>query len=254
MPDIVVCFKWVVDEAYIRRTSSGDLDFSSVDYKISEYDRNAIEAAVMLREAYGGSVTAVTVGVPEATKGIKDALSRGTDQAIFIADPSFRDLDSFQTAAILGEVIRSKTSCQLVICGEGSGDIYAQQIGPRLAEVLGIPSSAYVQKLTINGGQVIAERKVEDFVEVVAMPMPALVTVLPDIGTPRIPGVKDTLMASKKPAVTVGKGELTSMPGPVMKTIATTASRIGRECEKFTAEAADISRFVAALQKKGVVR
>ncbi len=254
MPDIVVCFKWVVDEAYIRRTSSGDLDFSSVDYKISEYDRNAIEAAVRLREAYGGRVTALTVGVPEASKGVKDALSRGPDEAVFIADPSFRELEPSQTAAILGEVIRSKTSYQLVICGEGSGDLYAQQVGPRLAEILDIPCAAYVQKLTVDGGRIIAERKVEDFIEVVAMPMPALVTVLPDIGTPRIPGVKDTLMASKKPVVTVGKDGLTGMPQVLLKTVQMTASRMERVCEKFTPEAADIARFVASLQKKGVVR
>ncbi len=254
MPDIVVCFKWVVDEAYIRRTSSGDLDFSSVDYKISEYDRNAIEAAVRLREAYGGRVTAVTVGVPEAAKGVKDALSRGPDQALFIADPSFRDLESSQTAAILGEIIKSKASYQLVICGEGSGDVYAQQVGPRLAEILGIPCAAYVQKLTVDDGQVVVERKVEDFVEVAAMAMPVLVTVLPDIGVPRIPGVKDTLMASKKPVVTVGMNELAGVPKALLTTVGVTASRIERACEKFTGDAADIARFVAALQKKGVVR
>ncbi len=254
MPDIVVCFKWVVDEAYIRRTSSGDLDFTSVDYKISEYDRNAIEVAVRLRDAYGGSVTAMTVSVPEATKGIKDALSRGPDNAVFIADPSFRDLESSQTAVILGEVIKSRTSCQLVICGEGSGDFYAQQVGPRLAEILGIPCATYVQKITIDGGQVIAERKAEDFVEVVAMPMPALVTVLPDIGTPRIPGVKDTLMASKKPVVTLGKGDLERIPEASLKTVGMKASQMERECEKFTVDTADIARFVGALQRKGVLR
>lgn len=254
MHDIVVCFKWVVDEAYIRRTSSGDLDFTSVDYKISEYDRNAIEAAVRLRDAYGGSVTAMTVSVPEATKGIKDALSRGPDNAVFIADPSFRDLESSQTAAILGGVIKSRMSCQLVICGEGSGDFYAQQVGPRLAEILGIPCATYVQKITIDGGQVIAERKAEDFVEVVAMPMPALVTVLPDIGTPRIPGVKDTLMASKKPVVTLGKGDLERIPEAWLKTVGMKASQMERECEKFTVDTADIARFVGALQRKGVLR
>lgn len=254
MPDIVVCFKWVIDEAYIRRTSSGDLDLSSVDYKISEYDRHAIEAAVRLRDEFGGSVTAVTASVPEATKGIKDALSRGPDRAVFIADPLFKDLDSSQTAAILGEVIRTKTTCQLIICGEGSGDAYAQQVGPRLAEILGIPCAAYVQKLKMDGGRVIAERKTEEFIEVVAMPMPALVTVLPDIGAPRIPGVKDTLMASKKPVVTVAKSDLSVLPQPVMKTIAVTGSQMERACEKFTEEAADISRFAAVLRRKGVVR
>ena len=69
MPTIIACFKWVVDEAYIRRTASGELDFSSVDYKIGEYDRNAIEEAVRLKETLGGNAIGVTIGVPEATKG-----------------------------------------------------------------------------------------------------------------------------------------------------------------------------------------
>ena len=81
----------------MRPTSDADrpenLDFSSVDYKISEYDRNAIEEAVRLKETLGGSAIAVTVGVPEATKGVKDALSRGCDQAYFIADASFATLN-----------------------------------------------------------------------------------------------------------------------------------------------------------------
>jgi len=254
MLDIVVCFKWVVDEAFIRRTSSGDLDFSSVDYKISEYDRNAIEAAVRLREEYGGSVTAVTVGAPEAAKGVKDALSRGPDRAVFAEDPLFRDLDPSQTASVLGQVISSKTSFHLIICGEGSGDVYSQQTGPRLAEFLGIPCAAYVQRLTVKEEKVMADRKVEGFIEVDALPLPALVTVLPDIATPRIPGVKDTLMASKKAVIKVGKNELTAVPPPQLKTQSLKAARVERECEKFTAEAEGIKRFVAALQKRGVLK
>jgi len=254
MPELVVCFKWVIDEAYIRRTSAGGLDFSSVDYKISEYDRNAIEAAVCLRDACGGSVTAVTVAPPEASKGVKDALSRGPDRAIFVSDAIFKDLDSSQTAAILGEVLRGKATFDLILCGEGSGDAYAQQVGPRLAELLSIPCASYVQKLRIEGGQVIAERKAGDFTEVLAIPMPALVTVLPDIASPRIPGVKDTLMASKKPVETIGQSELGEMPEARLKTVEVRASRMERECEIFTPEAADVARFVGALQKKGVLK
>ena len=107
MPTIVACFKWVVDEAYIRKGSDGKLDFSSVDYKIGEYDRNAIEEAARLRDTGGGgSVIGITVGAPESAKGVKDGLSRGMDQAFFVSDPSFKDLEPSQTAAILAEVIR----------------------------------------------------------------------------------------------------------------------------------------------------
>lgn len=254
MPEIVVCFKWVIDETYIRRTSSGGLDLSSVDYKISEYDRNAVEAAVRLREAHGGTVTAVTVAPPEASKGVKDALSRGPDRAIFVSDASFKDLDVSQTAAILGEVIRAKVKFDLILCGEGSGDAYAQQVGPRLAELLGIPCAAYVQKLTVEGEKVVAERKTRDFTEVLEIPMPALATVLPDIASPRIPGVKDTLMASKKPVETIGLSDLDGIPEAGMRTLGMTASRMERQCEIFAPEPADVARFVGVLRKKGVLK
>ncbi len=255
MPAIIACFKWVVDEAYVRRMASGELDFSSVDYKIGEYDRNAIEEAVRLKETLGGSAIGITVSVPEATKGVKDALSRGCDQACFIADSSFGNLEPSQTAAILAEVIHSRIqSFDLIICGEGSSDLYAQQVGPRLSEKLGIPSVSFVQKLSIEGGKLLAERRVEEGIEVIAAPLPALVTVLPDINVPRIPGVKDTLMASKKPVVTIKKDELQPLGEACLQTLSITASRIERTCERFGTNAAEISRFVGSLRKTGVIR
>jgi electron transfer flavoprotein beta subunit len=254
MPTIIACFKWVIDEAYIRRGSSGNLDFSSVDYKISDYDRNAIEEAVRLKATHGGSVIAVTAGTPETTKGVKDALSRGADQACFITDAVFGNLEPSQTAAILAEVIRTRVvNYDLIICGEGSSDLYAQQVGPRLAEHLGIPCISFVQKIDIKEGQVLAERRVEEGIEVIAAPLPAVVTVLPEINVPRIPGVKDTLMASKKPVMTVGKEELTPMGGARLQTIGMAASQMDRRCEKFGTDAAEIGRFVDALRKKAVI-
>jgi electron transfer flavoprotein beta subunit len=255
MAKIIACFKWVVDEAYIRRGSSGELDFSAVDYKISDYDRNAIEEAVRLKDAGGGSVIALTVSVPEATKGVKDALSRGADQCYFIADPSFRDLEPAQTAKVLADVIRNRVgSFDLILCGEGSSDLYAQQVGPRLAESLGIPCFSFVQKVSLEGGKVIAERRVEEGVEVVEATLPALVTVLPDVNIPRIPGVKDTLMASKKPVVTVKKEDLSGLADPTLRTVGLSAVRMERTCEKFGVDAAEIRRFVDGLKKRGVLK
>jgi electron transfer flavoprotein beta subunit len=254
MPTVIACFKWVIDEAYIRRGPSGDLDFSSVDYKIGEYDRNAIEEAVRLKEASGAKAIAVTVGMPESAKGVKDALSRGIDEAYFIADSSFGNLDSSQTALILTEVIRSRIEhYDVILCGEGSSDLYAQQVGPRLAEQLGIPCISFVQKLSLVKDQLVAERRVEECIEVITAPLPALVTVLPDINVPRIPGVKDTLMAGKKPTVKIIKDDLPPLSEPLVRTISLTSSRMERSCERFGTDAAEIARFVGSLRKKGVI-
>jgi electron transfer flavoprotein beta subunit len=136
MPTIIACFKWVVDEAYIRRGAGGALDLSSVDYKIGEYDRNAIEEAARLRDAGGGgSVIGITVGAPDSAKGVKDGLSRGMDQAFFVSDPSFKDLEPSQTAAILAEVIRTRIpKYDLITCGEGSPASASSRSSPSKAK------------------------------------------------------------------------------------------------------------------------
>jgi len=249
MLNIIACYKWVIDEAYIRKTPSGGLDFSTVDYKIGEYDRNAIEEAARLREAHGGKVTALTAGAPESSKGVKDALSRGCDEACFAADASFRDLEPSQTVAVLGNAIRSKLQFDLIICGEGSSDLYAQQVGPRLADSLGIPGISFVQKLEIKDGKIIAERKAEDVTEIVEAPLPALVTVLPEINTPRIPGVRDTLMASRKKVINVGLEELGPPAGVKLRVTGMAAAGMERNCVKFGSDAAGIKEFVNALRK-----
>lgn len=255
MPTIIACFKWVVDEAYIRKGSSGDLDFSAVDFKISEYDRNAIEEAVRLKEAHGGKVVVLTVGPAGATKGVKDALSRGSDEAVFVADASFENLEPSQTAELLAAAIRARIpDYDLIVCGEGSGDLYAQQVGARLAEHLSIPCVSFVQKLGLAGGSLAAERKVEQYTEITSAPLPALVTVLPEINSPRIPGVKDTLTASRKPAATVGKADLPPVGEPRLQTIGLAAARMDRTCEKFGTDEAELARFADALRKKGVIR
>lgn len=255
MPTIVACFKWVVDEAYIRAGPSGELDLSSVNWKLSDYDRNALEEAVRLRDEHGGTVIAATVGVPQATKGIKDALSRGPDRACFAADEGYADLEPSQTAALLAAMVSGRAGdYDLILCGEGSSDLYAQQVGPRLAEKLGIPCVCFAQKISLEGGRAIVERRVEEGVEVIEVPLPALVTVLPDINSPRIPGVRDTLMASKKPVETLSAGDLPPVPAARTETLALRAARLERVCERFGAEPGEISRFVDALRRRNVLR
>lgn len=254
MPRIVTCFKWVIDQADIKvAPNSRELLLDRVDYRISDYDRNAIEEAVRLKEQHGGSVAAVTVGPPTARKSLKDALSRGPEKAYFINDASFDNLEPSQTASILAAAISSGIEYDLIICGEGSGDLYAQQVGPRLAERLGIPCATLVNKLVLEGENIIAERKVEDGIEVVTMPLPALVTVLPEINVPRIPGLKDTLAASKKPVMDITVDHLGQSFEPCLKTVTILATTMERNGIRFGSAPDEISKFVEALIKEGVI-
>lgn len=199
MLKILCLCKWVADEAYIRADSGGRLDFSTVEYRMNEYDRNALEEAVRLKGDLDADITVMTVTTPEHGKAIKDALSRGADRAVFINNEKYKDLEPAQTAAVMAAAIQDRSIYDLILCGEGSSDLYASQVGPRLAFRLGIPSLGGVSKLDLKDGQIIAERKSVHGSEVVSAPLPCLVAVAPDINTPRIPGLKDTLAASKKP-------------------------------------------------------
>ena len=255
MLNIISCYKWVIDEAYIRKTPSGGLDFSTIDYKIGEYDRNAIEEAVRLKEAHGGKVTALTAGVPESSKGVKDALSRGCDQACFAADASFRDLEPSQTASVLANAIKAKLEYNLIICGEGSSDLYTQQVGPILAENLGIPCATYVNKLEVAESEKLirADRKLDDCVEVVSIKLPALVTVLPDINTPRIPTLKQVLAAGKKPVENITLDALGGACESCLQTTGIVAATMERRRLKFGTESDDIRALIGALLKDGVI-
>ena len=256
MLKVITCFKWVMDEADIKvDAGSRRLILDRVGYKISLYDRNAIEEAARLQEQHGANVTAITVAPPTAKQCLKDALSRGPDKACFVNDPSLVDLEPSQTTTILAAAIKGQGDFDLIICGEGSSDLYTQQVGPALAEKLEIPCATYVNKLTYVEGEkrIIAERKLDDCVEVVSIALPALITVLPDINTPRIPTLKQVLAAGKKPIDNITLDALGGTCEGCMQTTGILAATMERRRLRFGTEEEDIRAVVGALLKEGVI-
>ncbi len=254
MLKIITCFKWVVDDADIRIDSgSGKLVMDRVGYKISAYDRNAIEEAVVLREKHGGAVAALTVAPPSARACIKDALSRGPDSAHFINDAQFAGLAPYQTVSLLAAAIKGGMEFDLIICGEGSGDLYTQQVGPALAEELGISCMTCVNKLSYSeDGTLTADRKLEDGIETVSAPLPVLVTILPDINTPRIPTLKQVLGAAKKPVQNITADIVGKPPESFLLSAGIKAAAMDRKRVRFASDAEGIRSAVGALLKEGV--
>lgn len=208
MKRIVACYKWVADEADIRvEGKERALNFDRVKYKISEYDRNALEAGAIFNEQNGCQFLAVTSGA-NIEASLKDVLSRGPESISYVNDSVLIDADSAVTSKVLAGLIKKIGQVDLIICGEGSSDGYSQQVGPRLAALLGYASVTFVNKLELTEKGIRAERKLEDGVEVVEVTGPAVVTVLPDINKPRIPSLKQILAAKKK---TAEKVELTDL-------------------------------------------
>jgi Electron transfer flavoprotein, beta subunit len=199
---IITCYKCVPDEQDIAiNNADGSLDFSKADAKISQYDLNAIEAACQLKQqAADAQVIAMSVGGKALTnvKGRKDVLSRGPDELVVVIDDQFEHALPQHTAAALAAAAQ-KSGFDLILCGDGSSDLYAQQVSLLVGETLGIPAVNGVSKiLSLTDNTLTVERELEDETETLAIPLPAVVAVSTDINTPQIPSMKAILGAAKK--------------------------------------------------------
>lgn len=200
--NIIACYKIVPEEQDIAVNSDRTLALDKAEPKISQYDLNAVEAGILLnQEAGGGTVVALSVGGKkkmENSKARKDILSRGPDSLTQVIDDKFDGILPCQTASVLAAAAK-KIGFDLIICGEGSGDLYAQQVGVQLGELLGVPTINAVNKITAGSGSITVERSLEDEVEVLELALPAVITVTTDINLPKIPTMKAILAAGKKP-------------------------------------------------------
>lgn len=260
--ETVVCFKQAINEAEIRvDKSSKKIILEGVPTKLSEFDKNAIEEAVRIKEKLGGRITGITVAPAEATKTVKEALAMGCDQVIHLSDPSLRNSDTYATALIVSSAVKKLGKFDLILCAEGSSDIYSAQVGPMLAEILSIPQITYVRKLTVEAGKAKGERNMEEGIEHVEAPLPCLITVTSEVNVPRLPTLMQIMAASKKPVIqwTPQDLELTGAPVgdnsliKVKKMEALTSERKGIRVEG-TSPAEQAANLVKALVKEGVLR
>ncbi len=199
MRNIIICYKWVVDEADIKANSDFSVDFSKAKGKISEYDKNAIEAAMNAARALQGKVIGLTFGTAKAKQSLKDALSRGPEQGCIINAPEETKIDGAVTAKALAAAIKRFNDVGLVICAEGASDSYARQTAPRIGTLLDWPVISSVCKMEFHDNSVIATRKLDNCMEKVIVELPAVVAVLPEIYQAPIPGLKAVMVAGKKP-------------------------------------------------------
>ncbi|HOV80246.1 MAG TPA: electron transfer flavoprotein subunit beta/FixA family protein [Bacillota bacterium] len=255
---VVACYKYVLDEQDLR-VNPGDRSLSTdrAAWKISDFDRNAIEEAVRIKEKHGAVVFALTAGPAGAKASLKDALARGSDEGFFIQEESLAGADPAVTAKILARAIKKIGSCDLVLCGEGASDDYAQQVGPRVAVHLGWPAVTYAGKILLEGGVLKAERKLDDGTELVELELPAVVTVTGDINVPRIPSIKQLIGAGKKPVQTLTLADLGIEPGRVASSLRSESVKgavVERKRHIFKGDTVEaVSQLVTALVKEGAI-
>jgi len=170
--------------------------------KISDFDKNALEEAIKIKEKLGGiEIFTLTVGSEDAKAVLREALAMGADKAYFVNDPVVEAVDTLGTAYILAQAVRKMGEFDLILGGETSLDSFSGLVGSRLSELLGLPQITSVRKLSVEGDGVIAERALEDASETVRAKMPAVVTVTREINQPRIPSLMMIMKASKKEIV-----------------------------------------------------
>lgn len=196
---IITCFKLVPEEQDIVVTPEYTLNFDNADAKISQFDLNAIEAASQLATD-DDEIAALTVGgsLLQNSKVRKDVLSRGPHSLYLVQDAQLEHALPLDTAKALAAAIE-KIGFDLLIFGEGSGDLYAQQVGLLVGEILQLPVINAVSAIQRQGNTLVIERTLEDDVEVIELSVPAVLCVTSDINVPRIPSMKAILGAAKKP-------------------------------------------------------
>ena len=216
---IVVCMKPVPDP---RRWGKLKLDprtmllrRDEVPAVINPLDRNAIEQAVTLRVQHGGSIAVMTMAPPEAEEQLAEALAMGCDQAFLLSDAAFAGADSLATARCLAAAIRKQGPADLVFCGAHSLDGSTSQVGPQVAELLGVPDLTHVTALTLDGGQLRVTCRVDDGEAVYDCELPAVVTFDKDVNVPRLPTMRGIMTAAASGVTRWGAADLGVAPGDV---------------------------------------
>lgn len=174
-----------------------------VESVINPFDHYAIEEGVRLRERFGGKVTVISMGPPQAEKSLKEAISLGCDEAILLSDKQFAGSDTWATSYILSRAVKKIEDFDIIICGKQASDGDTAQVGPGISAHLDIPQITYVKKIeNISENVAKMERITEEGWDIMETPLPCLITVVKEINTPRMPSLKG-MMKAKSCKITV---------------------------------------------------
>ncbi len=187
--DCVVCVKQVPDTANVTGDAmkeDGTVNRAALPTVFNPEDLNALEAALAVRDEFGGTVTALTMGPPAACEVLRDCLYRGADRAILLTDRRAAASDTLATSYILSQAVRALKKYDLVFCGRQAIDGDTAQVGPQIAEKLGIPQiTCFEQLVELANSTTRMRRNVGNGWEIVEARLPALVTVLDTANVPR---------------------------------------------------------------------
>ena len=149
---------------------------------------HALEAALQVKSKHGGHITAISMGPPMAEEVLYEAMAMGADDGILLSDPAMAGGDTYATSYTLARTIEKQCpDFNLILCGCYTSDSETSQVGPQLAEELDVPAAAYVEEFEIDGGKVRMQRISDNFLEIMEMDMPGLMTIMTRSYVPRYP-------------------------------------------------------------------
>jgi electron transfer flavoprotein beta subunit len=252
--EIVVCVKQVPDTTEVKIDPvTNTLIRQGVPSIVNPFDKNAVEAALQLKEKHGGKVTVISMGPSQAREALKECLAMGADEAILISDRAFGGADTLATSYTLAAAVKKLGLPDMIICGKQAIDGDTAQVGPEMAEHLDMAQITCVSKIEFEGQTVRVEREHEEGYEIIEAQTPVLLTVLKSINEPRLPTVKGTMKANRKQIPVWTAGDMAVNPEQLgLKGSPTQVRRIFTPPQRVQGELiqADSPREAAALLMK----
>ena len=191
---IIVCVKQVPNTANVTADTmkeDGTVNRAALPAIFNPEDLHALEAALGIRDAHGGTVTVITMGPPKAGEVLRDCLNRGADRAILLTDRRAAASDTLATSYILSQAVKTVGKYDFVFCGRQAIDGDTAQVGPQCAEKLGIPQITYMEEVVdLSDDLVRIKRNVGNGWEIVEAKLPVLVTVIDTANRPRPAGAR----------------------------------------------------------------
>lgn len=209
MLNIIVCIKQVPMVSELPWNSkTGTLKRELAQGMMDPASRKALEAALQIKENQGAHICAVTMGPVMAQEILHQAKALGADEGILLTDRRMAGADTFLTSLILSRFIqREYKSFDLVICGSQTSDSETAQVGPQLAEELGIPAIGYVNQIKVEENSLKAQRHVDDFYEILSMDLPGLITIDLSAYKPRYLALEGVEKAFENPDIKIINAE-----------------------------------------------
>ena len=260
---IVVCIKQVPDtKGGVQFNPDGTLNRAAMLAIMNPDDKAGLEAALRLKDQYGAEVTVLTMGLPKADEVLREAMAMGADKGILVTDRVLGGADTWATSTTLAGALRN-LDYDLIITGRQAIDGDTAQVGPQIAEHLGIPQVSYAEELTADGDSLIVKRQFEDRYQKIRVKTPCLITALSEIAEPRYMTVGGTIDAYAKEIKVLGFEELKDKLNPehiglkgsptnVVKSFTKQAKGAGEVLKDASADDA-VKAIIAKMEEKHII-